>query len=123
MKTFATVVTALLATGLLGACGTESDAPAETTKTVYDNRSTANGLRTQFAGGGDELVVGTDIAPGTYETKGRDCTFLVRSTKGGEPLTGATVTTESARVMLETEGSTIESSSGCSDWVLKIPAN
>ena len=131
MKRAAIAAVPLVALSVAVGCGSESQpAPiSETTvtQTVVDNRASSTGMRTSFSGGEDELVVGVDIVPGSYRFSGAPgarCIYVVRDTKGGEVVTGATVESfETVTVQLDKEGASVETSSTCPDWLLVSAAS
>ncbi|QSL99760.1 hypothetical protein SEA_ODAY_16 [Gordonia phage ODay] len=123
---------ALALASIVSACGSgeTEEAPASTstlTKTVVDNRGGSTGMRTSFSGGEDELVVGTDIMPGSYRFSGAPgsrCIYVVNESKGGEVVTGATLESfETVTVQLDREGTSVETSSTCPDWLLVSAAS
>ena len=120
-KWFAATAACVMAAGL-AACGNgPNEATSTVTKTVVDNRTRSNGARTTFEGGDDELVVGTDIVTGTYNGGADGCTFIVRDSLDGDVVAAAqTFGGQEFNLQLDKPGTTIETSSSCGTWILKI---
>ncbi|WP_341258214.1 hypothetical protein [Gordonia malaquae] len=120
MKKWFAAIAAVVAVAGLAGCGNGDSDPEPITKTVVDNRSDSTGAKMSFTGGSGELVVGEDIATGTYRpASAASCIYLVRESKNGTVITGTSLSGgDSVSVSFDVPGTTVETSGGCGTWTL-----